>query len=131
MVETEPKNDIREFLEKEIEIEIKDNGVGIKDIDKAIQPFYTTKADMERSGMGFTVMEGFMDVIAAYKAGIKASVATMGTALTKQHLKALSALTYTEKEELLKSFKPDAFFAFHDYCALKVNQLLALPEFHR
>lgn len=47
--------------EKEIEIEIKDNGVGIKDIDKAIQPFYTTKADMERSGMGFTVMEGFMD----------------------------------------------------------------------
>lgn len=34
-------------------------------------------------------------------------------------------------EELLKSFKPDAFFAFHDYCALKVNQLLALPEFRK
>ena len=44
-----------------IEIIIKDNGIGIEDIDKAIQPFYTTKADMERSGMGFTVMEGFMD----------------------------------------------------------------------
>ena len=39
------------------------------------------------------VFEGFMDVIAAYKAGIKASVATMGTAFTKQHLKALNALT--------------------------------------
>ena len=42
-------------------ITIEDNGVGIPDIDKAIQPFFTTKADMERSGMGFTVMEGFMD----------------------------------------------------------------------
>lgn len=39
------------------------------------------------------IFEGFMDVIAAYKAGVKASVATMGTALTKQHLKALNALT--------------------------------------
>lgn len=39
------------------------------------------------------IFEGFMDVIAAYKAGVKASIATMGTALTKQHLKALNALT--------------------------------------
>lgn len=49
-------------IDKEkISITIEDNGVGIPDIDKAIQPFFTTKADMERSGMGFTVMEGFMD----------------------------------------------------------------------
>lgn len=39
------------------------------------------------------VFEGFMDVIAAYKAGVKSAVATMGTAFTKQHLKALNALT--------------------------------------
>ena len=44
-----------------IEIIIEDKGVGIPDINKAIQPFYTTKGDLERSGMGFTVMEGFMD----------------------------------------------------------------------
>ncbi|MBE5738435.1 MAG: anti-sigma F factor [Clostridiales bacterium] len=46
---------------EQITIIVSDNGVGIPDIHKAIQPFYTTKADMERSGMGFTVMEGFMD----------------------------------------------------------------------
>ena len=42
-------------------IEIKDNGVGIKDIAKAREPFYTTKSGEERSGMGFTLMETFMD----------------------------------------------------------------------
>lgn len=45
----------------EIEITIKDKGKGIDDIKKAMEPFYTSKPDMERSGMGFTVMETFMD----------------------------------------------------------------------
>ncbi len=45
----------------EVYISITDFGVGIDDINKARQPFYTTKASSERSGMGFTVMEGFMD----------------------------------------------------------------------
>lgn len=44
-----------------IEIIIKDKGKGISDIDKAMEPFYTSKPDLERSGMGFTVMETFMD----------------------------------------------------------------------
>ena len=44
-----------------VEISISDNGIGIKDIEKALTPFYTTKPDEERSGMGFTVMESFMD----------------------------------------------------------------------
>ena len=42
-------------------IVIKDNGAGIVDIKKAREPFFTTKADQERSGMGFTLMETFMD----------------------------------------------------------------------
>ena len=42
-------------------IKIVDNGVGISDIKKAMQPFFTTKPNEERSGMGFTVMETFMD----------------------------------------------------------------------
>ncbi|MBP3630568.1 MAG: anti-sigma F factor [Clostridia bacterium] len=42
-------------------LKISDNGVGIQDIKKAMQPFFTTKPDEERSGMGFTVMETFMD----------------------------------------------------------------------
>ena len=44
-----------------IQIEVWDNGVGIEDLDRALTPFYTTKPNEERSGMGFTVMESFMD----------------------------------------------------------------------
>lgn len=46
-----------------LSVEIRDFGVGIDDVDKATQPFYTTKLDGERSGMGFTVMQTFMDIV--------------------------------------------------------------------
>jgi stage II sporulation protein AB (anti-sigma F factor) len=46
-----------------IELVIKDEGVGIKDIEEARQPLYTSKPDLERSGMGFTIMENFMDEV--------------------------------------------------------------------
>lgn len=42
-------------------VEIADTGKGIENIDIAKEPLYTTKADLERSGMGFTIMESFMD----------------------------------------------------------------------
>ena len=44
-----------------VEIEIKDRGCGIPDVACARQPLYTTDAEGERSGMGFTVMESFTD----------------------------------------------------------------------
>ena len=44
-----------------IQINISDDGVGIQDIERALTPFYTSKPNEERSGMGFTVMESFMD----------------------------------------------------------------------
>lgn len=44
-----------------VTITISDNGIGIFDIAKAREPFFTTKPNEERSGMGFTVMESFMD----------------------------------------------------------------------
>ena len=44
-------------------IKVMDKGVGIEDINKARQPFYTTKSQEERSGMGFTLMESFMDTL--------------------------------------------------------------------
>ena len=50
-----------EIYKSSIKIEIIDSGVGIDNVDEAIKPFFTTKPEMERSGMGFTVMEGFMD----------------------------------------------------------------------
>lgn len=42
-------------------VEIEDFGKGIEDIEMAKQPLYTSKPELERSGMGFTVMESFMD----------------------------------------------------------------------
>ncbi|HLR21887.1 MAG TPA: anti-sigma F factor [Tissierellaceae bacterium] len=47
--------------DQNIEIIIRDSGKGINDLDKAMEPFFTSKPDLERSGMGFTVMETFMD----------------------------------------------------------------------
>ena len=44
-----------------VEIVISDEGKGIEDINKAKEPLYTSKPDLERSGMGFTIMESFMD----------------------------------------------------------------------
>lgn len=46
---------------EEIEIIVEDKGIGILNIEKAREPFYTSKPNLERSGMGFTVMETFMD----------------------------------------------------------------------
>ena len=50
-----------------VSIIVKDNGIGIKDFNKAIEPFYTTKPEQERSGMGFTVMQSFMDSVVLSK----------------------------------------------------------------
>ncbi|GBF11559.1 anti-sigma F factor [Tepidibacillus sp. HK-1] len=44
-----------------VEITIEDQGKGIEDVQEAIQPLFTTKPELERSGMGFTIMENFMD----------------------------------------------------------------------
>ena len=45
----------------EVSITIIDNGRGIENVDQAREPLYTSRPDLERSGMGFTVMETFMD----------------------------------------------------------------------
>jgi stage II sporulation protein AB (anti-sigma F factor) len=46
-----------------IDLSIKDIGIGIKNVEEARQPLFTTKPDLERSGMGFTIMENFMDEV--------------------------------------------------------------------
>lgn len=46
-----------------IEIVVEDKGIGIANLDEARQPLFTTKPEMERSGMGFTIMENFMDAV--------------------------------------------------------------------
>lgn len=67
-------------------IEVSDSGVGIEDINTAKEPLYTSKPNLERSGMGFTIMQSFMDELSIE------SVLNLGTKITmkksiKQNLK--------------------------------------------
>ena len=67
-------------------IEISDSGVGIEDVNIAKEPLYTSKPNLERSGMGFTIMQSFMDELSVE------SVVNLGTKITmkktiKQSLK--------------------------------------------
>ncbi|MGC4376424.1 anti-sigma F factor [Fictibacillus sp. Mic-4] len=52
-----------ELDEDRVKLTIRDEGVGIKNLDEARQPLYTSKPELERSGMGFTIMENFMDEV--------------------------------------------------------------------
>lgn len=47
----------------EVTVCVYDKGIGIPDIEKALEPLYTTRPDLERSGMGFAFMEAFMDTL--------------------------------------------------------------------
>ena len=49
-----------------IVVTVKDYGVGIDNVERAMQPFYTTKGEEERSGLGFTVIRSFMDDVEVY-----------------------------------------------------------------
>lgn len=62
--------------ENEIQLEISDTGKGIENIEVAKEPLYTTKPNLERSGMGFTIMESFMDTMKVE------SIVGMGTKIT-------------------------------------------------
>ena len=66
---------LRLFEDNTLEIQVKDRGVGIADVEQARQPLYTT-GSAERSGMGFTIMESFMDSVKVR------SVPGKGTAVT-------------------------------------------------
>ena len=46
-----------------LEVSVTDTGKGIEDISRAMQPFFTTQPEKERSGMGFSVMQTFMDKV--------------------------------------------------------------------
>ena len=51
------------FDDNSVAFEVHDAGCGIEDVERARQPFYTSRPDMERSGLGFTVMETLMDTV--------------------------------------------------------------------
>lgn len=49
--------------DRQLELKITDRGVGIEDVKKAMEPLYTSRPELERSGMGFLFMEAFMDEV--------------------------------------------------------------------
>ncbi|MTI49184.1 anti-sigma F factor [Sporosalibacterium faouarense] len=55
-----------EIKNNKLEIIIEDKGKGIENVNEAMEPLYTSKPELERSGMGFTVMETFMDHLEVY-----------------------------------------------------------------
>ena len=66
------------FISKDtIMIKVMDSGIGIENIAKAMEPLYTTDTDQNRSGMGFTVMESFMDKIKVDSRPGEGTVVTM------------------------------------------------------
>lgn len=73
-----------ELAEDMLTVRISDHGVGIPDIKQAMQPFYTTVKDGERSGMGFTVMQSFMDKISVNNNEGGGTVVTMQKNFTKE-----------------------------------------------
>lgn len=70
--------------EKSLEIIIKDTGKGIADVKKAMEPFYTTKPELERSGMGFAFMEAFMDELDVVSKVNEGTIITMKKYIGKQ-----------------------------------------------
>lgn len=61
----------------ELRLSVADEGTGIEDIQKAMEPLFTTKPDSERSGMGFAFMEAFMDSVEVESEVGKGTVVTM------------------------------------------------------
>ena len=78
------------LLDDEIEIEVSDNGQGIENIEEARKPLFTTKGNLERSGMGFTIMDNFMDSLKVE------SIVGIGTKVTmnKKIKKTKEEITY-------------------------------------
>lgn len=66
-----------------LEIAVRDWGVGIPDVEQARQPLYTT-GNEERSGMGFTIMESFMDVLRVRSAPGKGTAVTMRKRISRR-----------------------------------------------
>jgi len=82
-----PHNKIKMELSaqgKAITIVVADEGCGIEDIDAAREPLFTTKAELERSGLGFTVMESFMDTVTVESALGEGTTVTMTKTLANR-----------------------------------------------
>ena len=74
---------LRLFEDNSLEIMVKDSGVGIPDVEKARKPLFTTGGD-DRSGMGFTIMESFMDTLKVRSAPGRGTSVTMARKISRR-----------------------------------------------
>lgn len=72
---------VKLLANREIYIRIKDRGCGISDVKQAMEPLFTTAPEEERSGLGFSVMESFMDILK-----VKSSVGKGTTVVMRKRL---------------------------------------------
>ena len=77
---------VKLFENGAVRINIKDKGCGISDVKQARQPLFTTDSEGERSGMGFTVMESFMDKLSVSSRLGKGTSVTMSKKLNGIHI---------------------------------------------
>ena len=82
----------------EIFLKIEDQGVGMENVEKAMEPLYTTKPELERSGMGFAFMEAFMDELAVTSEVGRGTVVTMKKVIGKRDSANAEFLTTKEEE---------------------------------
>ena len=66
-----------EILKQELTVTVRDTGIGIPNISQAMEPMFTTDPEGERSGMGFSCMEAFMDEVRVESEPDKGTVVTM------------------------------------------------------
>lgn len=74
---------VRLYADNSAEVTVRDRGIGIADVKMAREPMYTT-GGMERSGMGFTIMESFMDGLSVRSAPGKGTTVRMRKKLTRR-----------------------------------------------
>jgi len=74
---------LRLYEDNSVEIVVRDWGVGIPDVEQARQPMYTTGGE-ERAGMGFTIMESFMDTLRLLSTPGKGTTVTMRRRISRR-----------------------------------------------
>lgn len=67
-----------------VDVEVEDFGCGIADIEQAMQPFYTSQPDTERTGMGFVLMQSFMDALSVHSSAGNGTIVKMSKSLEEQ-----------------------------------------------
>ena len=78
---------VRLYSDRSVRLQIRDRGCGIADVETALQPLFTTDPEGERSGMGFTVIENFMDSMSVRSSVGRGTCVTMKKKLSPLPIK--------------------------------------------